>query len=83
MNLAYINALGETAARAAFLRCCGATRWAGWMLAQRPFASTDALLKAAAGVWGEMQRSDFIEAFAHHPEIGGDLAEDLLASGAL
>ena len=38
-------------ARAALLRCCGASRWAGWMLAQRPFASTEALLKAAAGVW--------------------------------
>ena len=45
------------------------------MLAQRPFASTDALLKAAAGVWGETaSAADFLEAFAHHPRIGGDLA---------
>jgi 2-oxo-4-hydroxy-4-carboxy-5-ureidoimidazoline decarboxylase len=44
------------------------------MLAQRPFASTEALLKAAAGVWGEMERADYLEAFSHHPEIGGDLA---------
>jgi allantoicase len=68
-----LNAMSVDDARAALLRCCGATRWAGWMLAQRPFASTEALLKAAAGVWGEMQRSDFLEAFAHHPEIGGDV----------
>jgi allantoicase len=69
-----LNAMSVDDARAALLRCCGATRWAGWMLAQRPFASTEALLKAAAGVWGEMQRADCLEAFSHHPEIGGDLA---------
>jgi allantoicase len=70
---ALLNAMSVDDARAALMRCCGASRWAGWMLAQRPFASTDALLKAAAGVWGEMQQADLVEAFAHHPEIGGDL----------
>jgi allantoicase len=71
---AILNALSIEDARAALLRCCGATRWAGWMLAQRPFASTDALFKAAAGVWTQMEKADIVEAFAHHPEIGGDLA---------
>src|SRR6187397_1118586 len=61
-------------ARAALLRCCGATRWAGWLLTQRPFASTDALFKAAAGVWTQMEKADMLEAFSHHPEIGSDLA---------
>lgn len=70
---AVLNALSIEEARAALLRCCGATRWVGWMLAQRPFASTDALFRAAEGVWSQMERADILEAFSHHPEIGGDL----------
>ncbi len=71
---AVLNALGLDEARAALLRCCGATRWAGWLLTQRPFASTEALLKAAAGVWTQMEKADMLEAFSHHPEIGADIA---------
>ena len=71
---AVLNALSIDDARAALLRCCGATRWAGWLLTQRPFASTDALFKAAAGVWTQMEKADMLEAFSHHPEIGSDIA---------
>ena len=69
-----LNALSIDEARAALLRCCGATRWAAWLLTQRPFASTEALFKAAAGVWTQMEKADMLEAFAHHPEIGSDIA---------
>ena len=71
---AILNAMSIDDARAALLRCCGATRWAAWLLTQRPFASTDALFKAAAGVWTQMEKADMLEAFSHHPEIGSDLA---------
>jgi allantoicase len=71
---AVLNALSIEDARAALLRCCGATRWAGWMLTQRPFASTEALLKAAAGVWTQMEKADMLEAFSQHPAIGSDIA---------
>jgi allantoicase len=71
---AVLNALSIEDARAALLRCCGATRWAAWLLTQRPFASTEALFKAAAGVWTQMEKADMLEAFSHHPEIGSDLA---------
>jgi allantoicase len=71
---AVLNALSLEDARAALLRCCGATRWAGWLLTQRPFASTEALLKAAAGVWTQMEKADMLEAFSHHPAIGADPA---------
>ena len=37
------------------------------MLTRRPFASTEALFKAAAGVWTQLERADMLEAFAHHP----------------
>jgi allantoicase len=68
-----LNGLSIEDARTALLRCCGAPRWAGWMLAQRPFATTEALYRAADGVWSQMERADVLEAFSHHPEIGGDL----------
>jgi allantoicase len=71
---AVLNALSIDEARAMLLRCCGATRWAAWLLTQRPFASTEALFKAAAGVWTQMEKADMLEAFSHHPEIGSDLA---------
>ena len=71
---AVLNALSIDEARAALLRCCGATRWAAWLLTQRPFASTEALFKAAAGVWTQMEKADMLEAFSHHPEIGSDIA---------
>jgi 2-oxo-4-hydroxy-4-carboxy-5-ureidoimidazoline decarboxylase len=73
---AVLNALSIEEARATLLRCCGAPRWAAWMLTQRPFASTEALLKAAAGVWTQMEKADMLEAFRHHPPIGADI-EDL------
>jgi allantoicase len=69
-----LNGLALEDARAALLRCCGATRWAGWLLTQRPFAASQALEKAAPGGWTQMERADILEAFAHHPEIGADVA---------
>jgi 2-oxo-4-hydroxy-4-carboxy-5-ureidoimidazoline decarboxylase len=44
------------------------------MHAQRPFASRAALLAAADAVWTGLTEADYLEAFAHHPRIGEDLA---------
>jgi len=66
MNLNNINALDE----AGFLRCCGAHHWATWINAQRPFASVDCVLRAAAEGEASLTRSDWLEAFAAHPRIG-------------
>lgn len=70
-----LNALGEDDARAALVRCCGARAWVAAMLAQRPFASTAALLAAADEAWARLPRTDVLEAFAHHPRIGASLDE--------
>jgi len=70
-----LNALPYDDASAALLRCCGSTRWVERMLAQRPFASTSALLAAADAVWYGLDQSDYLEAFSHHPQIGADLAK--------
>ena len=40
------------------------------MLARRPFRTPEALLGAARDVWFSLDRSDWLEAFSHHPKIG-------------
>lgn len=73
-GVAYLNALPEAEARAQLTRCCGASRWVARMLSARPFASQAALFATAETVWSQLEASDYLEAFAHHPEIGEDLA---------
>jgi 2-oxo-4-hydroxy-4-carboxy-5-ureidoimidazoline decarboxylase len=51
-------------------RCCGSTSWVEGMLARRPFCSRDALLATARDIWLNLDRSDWLEAFSHHPKIG-------------
>ena len=56
-------------------RCCGSSRWVERMLERRPFASDAALHHAADEVWAGLDRADFLEAFAHHPRLGEDVAK--------
>jgi 2-oxo-4-hydroxy-4-carboxy-5-ureidoimidazoline decarboxylase len=72
---AVLNAMSVEDASAALSRCCGSTRWVQAMLTRLPFASSQALFEAADEVWGGLQRPDYLEAFAHHPQIGADLAK--------
>jgi 2-oxo-4-hydroxy-4-carboxy-5-ureidoimidazoline decarboxylase len=69
---AVLNALAPEEARRALTRCCGSSRWVEAMLRRRPFPSTDALHADADAIWSTLGRDDFLEAFAHHPRIGGD-----------
>jgi 2-oxo-4-hydroxy-4-carboxy-5-ureidoimidazoline decarboxylase len=71
---ALLNGLEGPARAAAFARCCGARRWVEGMLALAPFASHGAVLAGAERVWAGLGPDDLREAFAHHPQIGGDLA---------
>jgi len=50
--------------------CCGASAWVERMMARRPFGSRDALMATARDEWFGLQRSDWLEAFGHHPKIG-------------
>ena len=70
-----LNGLPAEDARAALARCCGASAWITAMLARRPFASSAALHAAADEIWARLGRSDILEAFAHHPQIGANLDE--------
>ncbi len=70
IHLDRINSWSDAEAREAFLRCCGARRWAEAMAARRPFADEDALYAAAEACDRGLTRDDWLEAFAAHPRIG-------------
>ncbi len=74
-GLAKLNALSPSQLHAHFMRCCGATRWAMSMTQAAPFASMAELQGAAADLWWHLDETDWREAFTHHPQIGGDVAE--------
>ena len=71
VRLDELNALDQDRAARELLRCCGSSRWAREMAAERPFGSFDHLCDAADRVWRRIDRADILEAFAAHPKIGG------------
>ena len=70
MTLNELNALPRYRAEGEFIKCCGSQAWARTMSGRRPFVSFDRLLKAASEVWWTLDRSDWLEAFQAHPQIG-------------
>ena len=70
MTLAGLNALPAAEADAAFLACCGSTRWAREMASRRPFGDAAALAAAADEAWWSLDPEDWDEAFRAHPRIG-------------
>lgn len=70
-NLARLNALDAGEAERELLKCCGSKAWARAVAAQRPFGDTRELLQAADEIWWSLDASDWLEAFAAHPKIGG------------
>ncbi|MBU6454182.1 MAG: 2-oxo-4-hydroxy-4-carboxy-5-ureidoimidazoline decarboxylase [Cyanobacteria bacterium REEB67] len=70
MDLHTFNNAPVESARLELTRCCGSAAWVERMLAQRPFADQAALFSSAGTIWENLERSDWLEAFAHHPKIG-------------
>lgn len=68
-----LNAKSSGEAAQDFERCCGSHVWVEKMLARRPFLSVDDLFCAADDIWFKLAHEDWLEAFAHHPRIGGDV----------
>jgi 2-oxo-4-hydroxy-4-carboxy-5-ureidoimidazoline decarboxylase len=71
VTLQELNALPAPAAVAELLKCCGSSRWARAVAARRPFVSPEGLLAAGDEEWARCGRADILEAFSHHPRIGG------------
>lgn len=70
--LQYLNGLTSDAAKQVLQRCCGSSRWAARMASRRPFGGRAELFGEAEQIWWHLGDGDWLEAFAHHPEIGAD-----------
>ncbi len=68
----HLNTL--TDASAVLRSTCGSTEWVRKMNAGRPFASWDALVRAAGDAWWSSDAAQWREAFAAHPRIGAKKA---------
>lgn len=74
MNVAALNAMPAAEAELQLLTCCGAPRWAREMTERRPFRGAPDLLEAADACWWSLTSAEWLEAFRHHPRIGGQRA---------
>ena len=70
LGLDRLNTLAASEASAAFVRCCGSSRWAEAMVAARPFEDVASMLRVAERVWWSLGEADYLEAFGAHPKIG-------------
>ena len=70
MTLEELNRGNAISFEADLLRCCGSKGWVAQLLKRRPFTSERALHESATSVWWALSASDWLEAFAAHPEIG-------------
>jgi 2-oxo-4-hydroxy-4-carboxy-5-ureidoimidazoline decarboxylase len=71
MTLQDFNLLSSEDCRRELGLCCGSLRWVDGMEKARPFVTMDALISKADEIWANMEEKDAMEAFAHHPQIGG------------
>jgi allantoicase len=69
------NRLSKTALVKTLMDCCGSKIWAQQMAHRMPFVNLGELLSAADDIWSELNREDWLEAFWHHPPIGGKAAK--------
>src|SRR5262249_7113338 len=77
-----LNELPRAQAHKAFRDCCGSGRWAAAMAENRPFRTESELLGVADKIWNQLKADDWLEAFRHHPPIGGKKAQSKQSSQA-
>jgi allantoicase len=65
-----LNVLPQSAAASRLLACCGSNAWARKVSEARPFREPDELFAAAEKAFDQLDRDDWLEAFAAHPRIG-------------
>lgn len=69
-GLRRLNSLPQADAASELLKCCGSSRWANRVAAQRPFDNFQQLTNEADRIWSDLDPNDWLEAFSHHPKIG-------------
>jgi allantoicase len=70
IGLRRLNARLPRASEDDFHACAGTRAWAAAMTMRRPFASLDALYRAADDAWAETTEVEWREAILTHPRIG-------------
>lgn len=75
MTISELNSFSDPVVGDALERCCGSSTWVRNMLAARPFADEADLHAKADACWAACTASDALEAFSHHPKIGGSREE--------
>jgi OHCU decarboxylase len=70
VSVAELDAMSASEASRLLATCCGAPRWVRAMAARRPFRTRDAVLSSADEISDSLDRTDWLEAFEHHPRIG-------------
>ncbi|MFF7199749.1 2-oxo-4-hydroxy-4-carboxy-5-ureidoimidazoline decarboxylase [Streptomyces sp. NPDC008141] len=69
-GLARFNTSAESDATAALHEVCASSAWGNKLLAQRPYATAEALFTASDAAMAELTAADLAEAMAGHPPIG-------------
>jgi len=82
MGLEHLNALPANEASQEFLKCCGSKRWADAMMRRRPYTGLEDLTLTANKIWWSLERSDWLEAFRSHPQIGEKKAAEAVSEQA-
>ncbi|AJT63535.1 2-oxo-4-hydroxy-4-carboxy-5-ureidoimidazoline decarboxylase [Streptomyces chattanoogensis] len=84
-GLSRLNDADDSTAQAALHEVCASRAWGNKILAQRPYATTDALFAASDAAMAELTAEDLAEAMAGHPPIGrpkpGDATSNREQSG--
>ena len=70
-DLNHLNQLSRPELASELYRCCGSHNWALQVARMIPFEDEDALFRVAERVWLGLPAQDWLEAFEHHPRIGG------------
>lgn len=69
-GLTRFNTSADSDALAALHEVCASSAWGSRLLAQRPYATTEALFRASDAAMAELTAGDLAEAMAGHPPIG-------------
>lgn len=75
-----LNALPVSEVEERLLACCGSRVWAAKVAWSRPFQTPQDLYAASERVFDELDRQEWLAAFAAHPRIGERAAGDDLES---
>lgn len=73
MTLSELNSCSVDQFKEELFRCCSSKRFVNELTVLRPFKTQIDLEEKASTIWNSLKKEDWLEAFSHHPQIGGDL----------